>query len=199
MTNRNYGKPRKPDVNGWNEPSPSHSPSAYSPFAHPGLTAISESDPQPNPDSQTSPLNLECPESTFYRPAFSNPSAQPSSLADRVFGRQLQQGSFELRLSAATASRRAEVHEAQMEEMDELHNEVFNQLNFARRPYRLTTPQQIGQLQRMMHQLESDRRREELAYWKDMAEIRQQSLEQAFEYRATRDRYGLLGGSGANA
>ncbi len=179
----NYTSSHKSEAYSFGPAHSPASPSAYSPLQ------LSQS-PFPDQNSiQTGP----------YGPAYSDRESKPPSLADRVFGRQLQQGSFELRLSTATASRRAEIHKAQMAEMDEWRNQVLNQLNFASRPYRLTTPQQIGQLQRLAQQLESDRRREELAYWKDMAEIRQQSLEQAFEYRAARDRYGLLGRSGANA
>ena len=49
------------------------------------------------------------------------------------------------------------------------------------------------QLERLLQQLETDLHREELTYWKDIAEIRGKLIEEASEYQATKERHDLLG------
>ena len=48
-------------------------------------------------------------------------------------------------------------------------------------------------LEKLLVQLEHEKRQEELAFWKDTAEVRKDLFAQAFEYTATRRRSQLLG------
>ena len=49
-------------------------------------------------------------------------------------------------------------------------------------------------LQSQINQLEKQKRKEELDYWADMAEINKENLETALEYEASRRRAGLFQG-----
>ena len=50
----------------------------------------------------------------------------------------------------------------------------------------------LASLEKLLVQLESDKRREELAYWKDTAELRNTLFENAKEYATARDRAAIL-------
>jgi hypothetical protein len=56
-------------------------------------------------------------------------------------------------------------------------------------------PDSRGQasLERLLVQLEKDKRDEESAFWKDTAALRKETLEKAGEYKAARDRWLNLG------
>ena len=115
------------------------------------------------------------------------------SLADRVFGRQLVQGALTMAEAQRLARERERMHRRHLDELDRWHNDLLNRLSIARRPYSVATPQQVNQLERQFFQVETSRQREDLAFWQDMAEVYKNLIDASFEYRAVRDRYGLVG------
>lgn len=163
------------------------------------------------PDSQSSPwFDIDNSYSRNQNVLQSNPSIQspqydqhgqpdmnpkPQSLADQVFGRQLEQGYLTVFQESQAARARLRLHDQHLREMDQWHSDLMNQLSVAQRPYNLaSTPQQVAQLEKLILQLESERRKSELDVWKDIFEIQEKHLESKFKYLALRERYGILAG-----
>jgi hypothetical protein len=115
-------------------------------------------------------------------------------LAGAVFGRQLQEGYQALHSTKISGRERMRLYREHMAKLDEWRNVMLNQLYFARRPYSGQDRRQIAQLERMLLQLEGDERQEQLAFWKDMTDLRKEAIEAKFEYQASHERFNLLGG-----
>ena len=82
--------------------------------------------------------------------------------------------------------------ERHIREINERRNEMINHLYFAKRPYSGRTPQDIARFEKLLLQLEKDRRAEYLGFWTDVVKVRGELLEAAAEYEATRSRAALL-------
>lgn len=116
------------------------------------------------------------------------------SLADRIFGRQLGEKFLLLHQSERLAGERKRIHSAHLGELNDMRNDLLNRLAFLRRPYSVIPGSQSILLERLLLQVESERHREECAFWKDMAEVQREFFESAFAYQAARERRDLLGG-----
>ncbi|MCX7012864.1 MAG: hypothetical protein NTW86_09960 [Candidatus Sumerlaeota bacterium] len=115
------------------------------------------------------------------------------SLADRIFGRQLAEKSVLLEQSERLAGDRRRIHYARLSEINDMRDDFRNRLAFLHRPYCTIPSSQAAMLERLLLQLESERHREECAFWKDMAEVQHEFIESALAYHAARERHDLLG------
>lgn len=124
-------------------------------------------------------------------------SGPQRALSDRVFGGQIRRGKVSIENIDRLIAQREELLRRAIQEIDQRHNDVFNRLSFARRPYSGRTAQEISGIERTLLGLESDRRDAYLQFWKDVATEQKELLEIAAEYLATKDRASLLGGMSA--
>ena len=123
---------------------------------------------------------------TFQEPEY-------ASLADQVFGSQARRERLFLQQLTQLLYERALIHEKHLKDISHRHMGCQERLSIVRM---LTTdPESRGQanLERLLIQLESETRGEELSFWKDTASLRKEILEEAAEYRAARDRWLHLG------
>jgi len=125
--------------------------------------------------------------------ASESPPAGGTSLAARVFGGQLGQAKVKAQHLGHLLDERWQLYRRHMDDLQVQISDFKNQLHFARRAPLQHTLQQIVGLERLVTQVEAQQREEQLAFWKDSAELRDRLLESALEYRAARHRAGLLG------
>ncbi len=114
------------------------------------------------------------------------------SVADQVFGNQKEQEHTSLQHAANLLHERAKLHEQHIGDIDHSHLKVQHELfgvkinNFPDRARRLSN------LEGQLLQLESQRRDEELAFWKDTVDLRDKLFESAATYKAANHRYSIF-------
>jgi hypothetical protein len=114
------------------------------------------------------------------------------SIADQVFGNQKQQEYLGLKHLANLFYERCKLHKQHIKEIDSTHIKVQEKLfgvkinNFPDRARRLSS------LEGLLLQLESQRRDEELAFWKDTVELREKLFEGASTYKDAKHRYSVF-------
>lgn len=145
----------------------------------------------------------------YLRPVYSAPLAyglqeepkrsrrvETGSLADRVFGQQLRKGSATTESLQALLDKRSDLFKHMMHDLYDRRNEVTNRIHLAGRGYGLRTAQDMARLDKMLLDMESEIRSEELAFWKDTAEVQGQILEAYFEHAAVKQRASLFDDAG---
>ena len=123
-------------------------------------------------------------------------SAFASRLSERVFGTQLKRTGVAVQNLDQLLSGRNQILDRNLREINQRRNEIANRLSIARRPYSIRTPQDVARIEKMLFDIESQRRDEYLNFWKDLARTRTELFEAAGEYQATKNRASLFGGIG---
>ena len=117
---------------------------------------------------------------------------QTSSLAEQVFGRQARDQKLSLLHSANLLHRRYALRQRHL--ADIRHRLGQLQENLSRE--KMLSPREASRhqrdLEKLLLNLEAERRDEETALWKDALRIRQDLLAGAKEYQALRHRSGIL-------
>ena len=114
------------------------------------------------------------------------------SIADQVFGNQKQSEYLGLKHQANLFYERCKLHKQHISEIDSSHIKVQESKfgveinNFPDRAKRLSN------LEGQLLQLESQRRDEELAFWKDTVELREKLFEGAATYKDASHRYSIF-------
>jgi hypothetical protein len=115
------------------------------------------------------------------------------TLSEQVFGNELKSQRLDLKHGANLFQERCRLNKNHLGEIDYRHAKVQEKVfwleenpNFPDHLRRLTN------LQSQLLQLEQQRREEELAFWKDTVELRQQLFATAADYRNTRHRYSIF-------
>ena len=116
------------------------------------------------------------------------------SLSEQVFGNELKGQKINLQHTANLFYERCQLNKKHIEDIDDRHIKIQERLfgveinNFPDRQKQLRTLE--GQLMQLEHQ----RRQEELAFWKDTVDLRQQLFETATDYRNNQHRYNIFSG-----
>ena len=126
-------------------------------------------------------------ESLRLRPSYDG------QVTESVLAGQRQREAASLRNLESLTRDRSHLLDTAVREIDEHISEAKNWLDIARRPYSGRTAQDIFRFESTLHRLESDRRDAYLRFWKDIAELRKDLIESAFQYGASRERAALLG------
>lgn len=115
-----------------------------------------------------------------------------NSIADQVFGNLKEVEYLDLKHSANLFYERCRLHKQHIQEIDNSHIKIQENLfgvkinNFPDKARRLSN------LEGQLLQLESQRRDEELVFWKDTVELRQKLFESAAQYKAANHRYSVF-------
>jgi hypothetical protein len=117
-----------------------------------------------------------------------------STVADQVFGSQARQQKLGLRHSVNTLYERALLHAKHLKEINRALMQCHEKLSILKMHFPVDAGRSQQNLERLVLQLEQERRTEEINFWKDTTEIRQQLFEGATEYGATKRRKEALTG-----
>ena len=132
-------------------------------------------------------------EKTILDEALTRDTGQSRTLADQVFGRQMKEGHLGLKRLLQFLYERCGLHYRHMKEINHEDIKCQEQLFISN----VTSPMDGGRrqsnLEKLLVQIGSDKRREELQFWKDTFEIRQLIFEKVQEYAQAKDRASMLG------
>jgi nitrate reductase assembly molybdenum cofactor insertion protein NarJ len=118
--------------------------------------------------------------------------SRPDSLADRIFGRQLEEKQLWTAHFENILGERNRIYHHQMEEIQEEISHLKGRLESLSRPYSIHPPQLKTQLERILWQTGNEQRREQVRFWKDLLDIKDRMIQNSIEYRQTQDRSTLL-------
>jgi len=114
-----------------------------------------------------------------------------TTLPDRVFGRQIRHTRLSARRLARLLQERCALHYRHLAEINHRFMRCQEYLFLARLQGQADS-RHLSNLERLLVQLESDKRKEELAFWKDSTDLRNALFEEAQEYATARDRASIL-------
>jgi plasmid replication initiation protein len=120
--------------------------------------------------------------------------APAASVAEQVFGNQARQQRIALRHAANVLYERALLHRTHVKDIDRRLTEFQEKLSIIKMHFPLDGGRTQQTLEKTIIDLEKQRHDEELGFWKDSAEIRQQLFEDAATYSATQHRRDILCG-----
>ena len=120
----------------------------------------------------------------------------PSSgtLAEQVFGSQARQQRISLKHLTNVLHERAVLHRRQLDDIDRRLTDCQDRLSVLKMHLPLDGGKGQQHLEKLIIELEKQRHAEELSFWKDSAEIRQQLFESAATYSAAQRRKDMLYG-----
>jgi hypothetical protein len=120
--------------------------------------------------------------------------AEDAGLAEQVFGNQTRQQRLSLEHVGNLVNERTKIHKRLLNDIEHRHMEIQGQLFGAQLHAKLDNHGRELKLERLLLQLDEQRRREELEFWRDTAKLRDQIFDTAKEYQARRHRISLLEG-----
>jgi hypothetical protein len=119
---------------------------------------------------------------------------QAATVAEQVFGNQARQQRISLRHFANILYERALLHKSHVKDIDRRLMEFQERLSIVKMHFPVDGGKTQQNLEKILLDLEAQRHEEELGFWKDSTEVRQQLFEDAATYSATRHRKDLLCG-----
>ena len=122
------------------------------------------------------------------------PLQQAGGLQDRIFGSQLHAQEYTLSHLDDTLDQRKELHRRHLKQLKRRIFELQQDLSVANLHASGPVDKDRIKLKSQINQLEKQKRKEELDYWKDVAEIKKDTLETALQHEAARRRADLFQG-----
>ena len=163
-----------------------HSPYSEQPTLRPtvyGLPGLGESEHREAMQHDAGTL------AEFLTPAYFSES---ESTAELVFGPQTHRLKLSLEHVANLIAERSRLHKRQHDDINARHLQIQERLFGARLHARLDGYRRATKLEQVLLQLDEQRRREEVQFWKDTVELRDKLFEQAGDYHALHQRRSLL-------
>jgi len=114
------------------------------------------------------------------------------SIADQVFGNQKQTEYLSLKHLANLFYERCKLQKQHIKEIDSTHIKVQEKLFGVKINNSSDKAKRLSNLEGQLLQLESQRRDEELAFWKDTVELREKLFEGAATYKDANHRYSVF-------
>jgi hypothetical protein len=123
---------------------------------------------------------------------------QTASMSEQVFGNEMKHQYFGLKHLANLFYERCRIHNQHIKDIDHSHIQVQERKFGAEINRTPENAKRLTTLEGQLLQLESARREEELAFWKDTADLREKMFETAGLYRDVKHRYSIFSGLEAN-
>lgn len=117
-----------------------------------------------------------------------------STVAEQVFGNQARQQKLGLKHLANILYERALLHSKHLKEIGRCLMGCQEKISILKMHFPVDGGKSQQNLERVVLQLEQERRTEEINFWKDTTEIREKLFEDAAEYSATKRRQDMLYG-----
>jgi len=114
------------------------------------------------------------------------------SIAEQVFGSQARQQRLSMKHLASLLEERVRLHQRHLKDIAHRDMHIQERLFGAQLHWKLDGGRRATNLEKILVELDKDKRQEELAFWKDTAELRTKMFELAGEYGALQHRLSLL-------
>jgi hypothetical protein len=124
--------------------------------------------------------------------ALSQLELKADTLADQVFGNQARQQKLQVVHDASLIAARYELHKRHVRDIQHRLSELQGEMSVQRmlNPMMLSKPEL--DLEKLLLNLESQRRDEDIAFWKDCCKLRQELFSGIKEYQAMKHRTDIL-------
>ena len=116
------------------------------------------------------------------------------TIADQVFANQKNHHYLNLKHLANLFYERCRLHSQHIKEIEHRHIKTQEELFGLKLTNLGSNARRISGLESQLLQLEKEKREEELAFWKDSADLRQKLFEAAAAYKTVKNRYSILSG-----
>jgi DNA primase len=147
---------------------------------------------------------LQWPSGGYFRPwererqllseALVQPPVASESLADQVFGREAQQEKLHVAHEAGLIAHRYQLHKQHLRDINHTIMRLQERLSIERMFFPGPGQKQQVDLEKLLANLEAQKRDEDIAFWKDTLKLRQEIFSGAREYQAARHRASVLKG-----
>jgi hypothetical protein len=114
------------------------------------------------------------------------------SIADQIFGNQKHLEYLGLKHLANLFYERCQLHKQHIRDIDHRHIQIQEKKFGAEINRTPENAKRLSNLEGQLLQLEQQKRDEELAFWKDTAELREKLFETAALYRAAKQRHSIF-------
>ena len=121
-------------------------------------------------------------------------SPETSTTAEQVFGNQAREQKIGLKHLANILYERALLHKNHLKEIDHRLMDCHRKLSILKMHFPVDAGRTQQNLERLVVQMEEERRTEEINFWKDTTEIREKLFEDVNTYSATKRRQDMLYG-----
>jgi len=115
-----------------------------------------------------------------------------ATVAEQVFGSQTRQQKIGLGHATNVLYERALLHKRHLRDIDHRLTDCLDRLSVMKMNFPLDGGRPQEHLEKLTLELEKQRRDEELAFWKDTVEVREDLFEGASTYTAARHRYSVF-------
>jgi hypothetical protein len=147
-----------------------------------------------NPDETPAARLLEQDAGTLSRMVSQRVGGADDSVVQQLFGGQAGRLKFSLEHAVNLLNERRHLHKRLIGDINHRHMQIQERLFGARLHGRLDGYKNALRLEQTLLQLDEQRRREELQFWKDTVDIREGLFESAGDYHALRMRMSLFEG-----
>ena len=134
------------------------------------------------------------PDARLLREVMTPAATETASLSDQIFGSEMKQQHFSIQHFANIFYERCHLHKKHIDDIQHRHIQVQTNLYSVIINKSPDTIKRQSNLESQLLQLESDKRQEELAFWKDTADLREKLFETAGLYRNAKNRYAIFSG-----
>jgi hypothetical protein len=114
------------------------------------------------------------------------------SLSDQIFGQEMKQQQFNLKHFSNLFYERCRLHHQHIGDIQHRHMQIQEDLYAAIINKFPDRQKRQSNLESQLLQLENSKRDEELAFWKDTADLREKLFETAGLYRNAKNRYSIF-------
>lgn len=120
--------------------------------------------------------------------ALIQPEVKTNTLAEQVFGNQTRQQKLQVMHEASLISARYDLHKKHIRDIQHRLSQLQEQFSIAKMLNPLGPSKQEIDLEKLLVNMESQKREEEVAFWKDTLKVRQEMFTGVREYQAARQR-----------
>jgi len=132
------------------------------------------------------------PDAELLQEALAPINAETAYISQQIFGNEAKQQHIGIEHLANLFYERCKLHKRHVDDINHRHLQVQGNLYGAVINHNPDRAKRMSSLETQLLQLESSKREEELAFWKDTAELREKLFEFAGSYRAAMQRYNLF-------
>jgi hypothetical protein len=122
----------------------------------------------------------------------------PATISDQIFGNEMKQNYFQIKHLANLFYERCKLNKRHVDDIRHRHLQVQSDKFCVIINKSPDSTKRLSSLESQLLQLESAKREEELAFWKDTSDVREKLFETAILYRNAKHRYSIFSGMEAD-
>jgi hypothetical protein len=134
------------------------------------------------------------PDSELLKESLVPTANESASVSDQIFGNEMKQQHFTLKHLSNLFYERCRLHKNHLDDIRHRHLQIQTDLYSVVINKSPDKAKRQSNLESQLLQLENSKREEELAFWKDSADLREKLFETAGLYKNAKNRYSIFSG-----